>query len=207
MCVLTGWRLLPDSAGARTQLERTGRLLYQQAIIPRLLLCHAMHGWVSLMWNGVGHPRGRWTAGVTASGRGSTLMSEVAVAYTMEGGFYTRVPSLSSSLKYMAAQITNGSKPVLHKATTRHDKIGVKVAHLNVGTMHGRAGEITETLSCRRGMYAVCKKQGGGEMLQEWSQAEMIGTNYFGSVATLELVVLGLWWLRSGWKRCWRLGG
>ena len=53
----------------------------------------------------------------------------------------------------------------MHKAPTRHDKIGV--ASLNVGTLHGRAGEIAETLSRRRVDvgYAVCKKQGGGEVL------------------------------------------
>ena len=73
-----------------------------------------MHGWVSLKWAGVGHPRGHWTAGVTASGCVSTLMSGVAVAYTMEASFYTQVPSLSLSLKYMAVQITNGSNPVMH---------------------------------------------------------------------------------------------
>ena len=82
-----------------------------------------------------------------ASGHVSALMSGVAVAYTMEGGFYTQVPSLSLSLKYMAVQITNGSKPVMHKAPTRHDRMGIRVATLNVDTMCGRAREISETLS------------------------------------------------------------
>ena len=50
----------------------------------------------------------------------------------------------------MAVQITNESKPAMHKAPTWHDIIGVTVARLNVGTLRGRAGEIAETLSRRR---------------------------------------------------------
>ena len=92
---------------------------------------------MSLKWAGLGHARGHWPAGVTASCHVSALMSGVAVVYTMDGGFLTQVPSLSFSLKYMAEQITNESKPVMHKAPTRHDKIGGRVASLNVGTMHG----------------------------------------------------------------------
>ena len=38
----------------------------------------------------------------------------------------------------------------MHKAPTRHDKIGVRVAILNVGTTSGRAAEVAETLSHRR---------------------------------------------------------
>ena len=72
-------------------------------------------------------------------------MSGVPVTYTMEGGFYTLVPSLSLSLKYMDVQITNGSKPVMHKAPTRHDKIVVRLASLNVGIVRSRAGEVVET--------------------------------------------------------------
>ena len=46
----------------------------------------------------------------------------------------------------------------MHKAPTRHDKIGV--ASLNVGTLHGRAGEIAETLSCRRGDVCCVQETG-----------------------------------------------
>ena len=84
----------------------------------------------------MGHPRGHWTTDVAPSGHVSMLMSGVSVAYTVEGGFYSQVPSLSSSLKSMAIQITNGSKPVLHQAPTRHNKIGVRVVSLNVGTYY-----------------------------------------------------------------------
>ena len=96
------------------------------------------------------------------------------------GGFHTQIPSLSSFLNSMAVEITNENKPVTHKAATQHDKIGIRVANLNVGTLRGGAGEIAETLSRRREDYAVCKKQGGGVVLQEWSQVKMMGANYFG---------------------------
>ena len=114
------------------------------------------------------------------------------MAYTMEGGFYTRVPSLSSSLKYMAVQITNGSKPVMHKAPTRHDKIGV--ASLNVGTLHGRAGEIAETLSRRR--VDVC-------CVQE--------TRWRGGAARMVTGIndrYKLFWIGCDWNWwCWDYGG
>ena len=47
---------------------------------------------MSLRQAGVGHPRGHETAGVTASGHVSELMSGVVVAYAMGVAFILRFP-------------------------------------------------------------------------------------------------------------------
>ena len=64
----------------------------------------------------------------------------------------------------------------MHKAPTRHNKIGVRVASLNVGMMHGRAGEIVET-AAEHWMYSMlCAKNKG-----KGGAARMVtGTNSFG---------------------------
>ena len=47
----------------------------------------------------------------------------------------------------MAEQNSKLSKPVAHNTPNLCDQLGIRVASLNVETMRGRKGEVSETLS------------------------------------------------------------